>query len=177
MARKSRRRRKWRKYFAGTVDAKLELGATLANATAISAFFPDTVREKAWITSIDAVWSLHDFTEAAEDGPILVGIAHGDYSTAEIEAWVENLGSWDEGDLVQQEVAKRKIRKVGIFPTGDAVDHIVLNDGKPIHTKCGWMLVTGETLRLWGYNMGTSNLSGGTTPTVRCAGVAHLWPT
>ncbi len=51
-----------------------------------------------------------------------------------------------------------------------------MNDGKKIHTKCGWYLATGQTLRLWIYNLGAQSLSGTGNNTVHGRGVAHLWP-
>jgi len=109
-------------------------------------------------------------------GPIVVGVAHSDYSDSEVEAWFENTGSWEQGDKIQQEVARRKIRLVGVFDTPESASHVlVLNDGKPIRTKCGWMLTTGQTLKVWAYNAGTSALSN-TVPIVEQSGHANLWP-
>ncbi len=150
---------------------------TLASKTAISSVVAGAVVEKTWLSSIKATWSISDFSNNAGDGPILVGVAHSDYSTAEIEAWIENTSSWDSGNLVQQEIAKRKIRRVGTFDKGalGEVDSDTLNDGRPIHTKCGWSLVTGAKLRIWAYNMGTGALDT-TDPDVHTEGFANLWP-
>ncbi len=169
--------KKYKKYIRGTVNEVMDLG-TLAAVTAISQDFDESVEEKAWISSIVAAWALHRFTEATDDGPILVGLAHSDYTTAEIEAWIENSTSWKEGDKVGQELGRRKIVKVGIFQTegsGAETDIMTLQDGKMIRTKLGWMLTTGQTVKQWAYNMGASPLAT-SDPRSFLEGYANLWP-
>ncbi len=135
-----------------------------------------TLDEQAFCSSIEATWQLSEFTQAVGDGPIVVGVAHGDYSDAEIEAFIENAASWKSGDLTAQEIARRKIRIVGTFQQVDiSLGNTVLNNGKPIHTKCGWNLKTGETLHIWAYNNGESALAT-TDPDVIVVGHANLWP-
>ncbi len=172
-----RGRRNFKPYLRGALDELLELG-TLAAETVISASVQGSVTEKAWITSIKATWSLDDFTPATDDGPIVVGIAHSDYTTVEIEEWLEQFVSWDQGNKVAQEISKRLIRQVGIFesPRGvSATEIAVLNEGKMIHTKCGWQLASGDTVRIWAYNSGSSALAT-TNPNVRVNGHANMWP-
>ncbi len=167
--------RKFRKYLGGPIDEDNDLG-TLSAKSAVRFAIADVVTEKAWLSSIDATWALQNLTLATDDGPIMVGVAHSDYTVTEIEEWIENATGWSEADLVAKEVSGRKIRKVGIFdapPT--AAEDTVLNDGKPIHTRCGWMLMTGQGLALWAYNLGDSNLAT-TDPNLFTQGVAHLWP-
>ncbi len=168
-------RRKFRAYLRGNVDEVLAL-STLASLTLISAVFDEVVEEQCWVSSVRGTWAMQRFTAQTDDGPIMVGLAHSDYTDAEIEAFIENTGSWSRGDLVAQEVGKRKIRVVGIFQTPAlAAEASVLNDGKPITTKCGWMLTTGQTLRFWAYNLGTSALAT-TDPRLELQGHANLWP-
>ncbi len=173
---KKKGRGRFRRYLRGNIDHKLAL-TTLAAVTAAGSVLGDSVTESAYLTSLKARWSLGEFTAGAGIGPILVGVAHSDYSISEIEAWIENTGSWEVGDKVQsREIGKRFIRRVGVFqtPLGDTQD-MVLNDGKPIHTKCGWGLATGQTLRIWAYNMGSAAIAT-TVPNVRVQGHANLWP-
>ncbi len=175
LAKHPRKRRKFRRYIRGGIEEDLSLG-TLGSKTLISIAGSDVVTEKAWISSVKATWALSDFTFAAGDGPILVGVAHSDYTDAEIEAWVEQTTSWDEGDLVSQEIAKRKIRQVGTFSSGTIglVGDQILNNGRPITTKLGWELTTGNNIDFWAYNQGSSPLT--TAANVRVAGHANLWP-
>ncbi len=175
MARKPRRRRRMGRYIRGDVSEALSLG-TLAAEDVVGVLFDQVVQERTLCTSVVARYSMTGFTKSTGDGPILVGLAHGDYSDSEIEVWIETTGSWDETDLVQQEVGSRKIRRVGIFdnPVDEAAS-VTLNDGKPIKTKLNWILTQGQTLRLWAYNLGTSALAT-TSPRIDVQGHANLFP-
>jgi len=161
------------KYTPGNVSEKLELGA-LGALTAISQIFNDTVPDTMRCTSLKATYALQGFTPGSDDGPIMVGVAHSDYTTAEIEAWIELINSWDFGDLSQREVTERLIRKIGIFenPTLSSAS-TTLNDGKPIRTRLNWLLREGQSLRLWAYNLGESILT--SSPEVLAQGKANLW--
>ncbi len=168
-------KRRMGRYLKGNVDESVTL-ATLAGRTLVSATFDETVNERTLVSSLLAVYSLEQFTKIAGDGPILVGVAHSDYTDAEIEQVIENTGSWNEGDKVGQEMAKRLVRQIGIFDIPSDADEVsVLNDGKIIKTKLNWILLQGQTLKLWGFNLGSSALAT-TTPVVRAQGHANLWP-
>ncbi len=174
MARRARRR--FRPYLKGAVNLDLALG-TLGAETLTSGTPAGVLVEKAWITSVKAVYSLADFTDKTDAGPIVVGLAHSDYTSAEIEEWIENAtGSWNSGNLTQQEVSARKIRRIGSFKSipgvNDGID--TLNEGRPIRTKCGWQLTTGDTVRFWAYNTGAAALTDGTI--FHVDGFANLWP-
>ncbi len=175
MAKHPKGRGRFRRYLRGNINHGLDLG-TIGPAVVIGSTVSDVVTERAWTSSVSLRWSLNDWTPITNAGPILVGVAHPDYTDAEIEAWLENSGSWEEADQVQQEVAKRKIRQVGIFenPTGASLSRH-LNDGKPILTKCGWMITTGQSIRIWAYNLG-SVAAATTTPQLEAVGHANLWP-
>ncbi len=178
MAKKrGRRGRRFRKYLAGALDESLAL-STLGPKVLIGANSTGVLEEKAWLTSVRATWALSEFTPATDDGPIYVGVAHNSYSDAEVEAWIENeTGSWSEGSKVQQEIARRFIRRVGTFRVSgtDATNVYVLNEGRPIRTKCGWQLATGDGVKIWAYNAGASALAT-TSPNVIVLGKANLWP-
>lgn len=139
----------------------IKLLATLADSALIGG---DINAEQAdrpyWIISADLIWSLRNHT--AGEGPIHVGLAHPDYSDAEIEEWFENSGSLQKGDLVSQEKARRRIRQVGSFSGKDTEEH--LNDGKPIRTKCMWGIIAGQTTaKLWAYNQSAAALTTGSS--------------
>ncbi len=170
------KRRKFRKYLRGNIDHKLQL-STLGANTLIGSNVADTVVDTTWCSSVRATWTLDLFTASTSDGPILCGIAHSDYSDAEIEEFVENItGSWDAGDLVSQEVARRKVRLVGVFDNPqDTTVAARIADGKMITTKAGWMLSPGDTIRIWAYNTGDGALQT-TDPAMRTQGYANLWP-
>ncbi len=165
-----------RKYLKGILTEDMQLG-TLASKALVAQISSDTVVESTWLSSVKCTWAISDLTPADGAGPIMVGVAHSDYSATEIEEFIENANSWNEGDLVAQEIAKRKIRIVGILvpEVAGAVGDGRLNDGKPITTKCGWILTTGNGVDIWAYNMGDVAL-GTTDPQVSVNGHANLWP-
>ena len=168
-------RRKFRRYVRGRVAETITLG-TLAPLASTTTPFDETALEEMWCSSIVGIWMQTNFTPALGDGPILVGVMHSDYSGSELEEYLETVGTWSVGDQIAQEIQKRKIRIVGIFdvPEG-ATQSVTLNDGKPIRTKIGWMISTGQTLDLWAYNLGVSALST-TAPQIDVVGHANLWP-
>ncbi len=172
--RKPQRRRAMGRYLRGSVDEDLVLGG-LASKTVISVIFDETVNERTLVSSVVAAYSLAGWTLTTNDGPMLVGLAHSDYSDAEIEEFVEATGSWNEGDLVQQEISKRKIRRIGIFEEPDTdTDSVTLNDGKPIKTKMNWIVNQGQTLRVWAYNLGAGPITTGAS--IHVQGHANLFP-
>lgn len=139
----------------------LTLGA-LAASDVVSEAFAQTVTEDTWLISADVSWSINGHT--ATQGPIDVGLAHSDYTAAEIEECLEIASSWDVGDKIAQEKRRRKVRFVGTF-NGDQ-EHESLNDGVPIKTKLGFKLAEGDTLSLWAYNRDGAALTTGTVVVV-----------
>lgn len=131
--------------------------ATLAAGDVISQAFGGTLNERRVITSLVGLWSLRNLT--AGQGPVEVGVAHSDYTAAEIEECLENLGSWDEGDLIAEEQTRRKVRMIGAF-SGETTDE-TLNDGKPIRTKLNWVVASGDTLQVWAWNRDSGTLTTG----------------
>lgn len=176
MPTKSKRRKFARsRYLKGKVNNDL-LITTLAAETLVGENVTDVLTEKAWLSSVKLAWAMDTFTPADNRGPIMVGVAHSDYSDAEIEAWIENQASWEQNDKIGQEVAARKIREVGIFQTVDlsSSEAAVLNDGKPITTKCGWELGTGQTLKIWAFNLGSVAVAA-SVPIIHAIGHCNLW--
>ncbi len=174
---KNKPKRKFRKYIGGSVDEQLAL-TTIGSRSLLKANFDETVKDRGWLSSVRASWTLDKFTKATDVGPIYVGLAHADYSAAEVEEWIEATGTWDEGDLIQQEVMKRKIRRVGTFDIpDDATKAARLEDGRQILTKCGWIVNAGQApAQLWAYNLGQAAVAT-TVPTVHCMGKGNFWPT
>ncbi len=170
-----RARRAMGRYLRGNVDEETVL-TTLASRTVKGTDFDEAVNERTLVSSIEATYTMSDFTPAAGVGPIMVLIAHSDYTEAEVEEFIENTGSWNEGDLVQKEVGQRRIRVIGIFldPANSTVS-TVLNDGRPIKTKLNWVLLQGQKLKLCGYNLGSAPIAT-TVPSIVASGHANLWP-
>lgn len=169
------RRSRMKRYLKGKIEQDCDLGA-LATKALVSCVSSEVARERLLLSSVSLSWTLKDMTIIADDGPILCGLAHSDYTAAEIEEVIENSGSWDEGDLVQQEVAKRKVRIIGIFRSSNltAAGAAVLNNGEPIKTKLNWILTTGKGLDFFFYNMGSDAITTGAQGHVY--GHANLFP-
>ncbi len=164
------------RYLRGNIDVNQSLG-TLAGSTGILGAISDVVEEKALISSIVCTYALEGMTQGDNIGPISVGVAHSDYILSEIEAWIEQVTGWAEGDLQAREVANRLIRKIGTWPADPAGDlgAAVLNDGKSIKTKLNWVLTTGQNVTFFFYNEGGSPLAT-TNPNAHVVGHANLWP-
>ncbi len=164
------------RYIKGNINELVNVG-TLGASTVISAVFDNVVDERTLITSIVATYSVDGWTPAADTGPLVVGVAHSDYTDAEIQEWFTQTTSWDEGNKISQEINSRKIRTIGTFqtPSDVATESLVLNDGKPIKTKLNWILTQGQTLSLFVFNAGTAAFAT-TDPDVRAEGHANLFP-
>ncbi len=162
-------------YRKGALQMKLDLG-TLAGQTLVSAANSETVTERTRLSSIKGSYILSGFTLTAEVGPIRFGLAHSDYSDAEIEQWIEQQGSWSEGNLVAKEIADRRIREVGVFQTRDtgSAGSWSFRQGQPVKTKLNWILITGQTVKLWAYNVGSAAVAT-TDPDVEFEGHANLF--
>lgn len=172
MARKPRRR--MGRYIRGNIDVDIAMG-TLAAQTA-QLFATDTVKERTYVSSMVNSYSLSGVTPVENTGPVQVGVAHSDYSLSEVEAWIEQVTGWDEADLVAQEIAKRKIRRIGVFANpATLVESSRLADGRMVKTRLGWILLQGQGLNIWVYNMGVVAFAT-TDPNVNVSGHANLWP-
>ncbi len=174
MPKKGGTRRKFSRYIRGNLDENLQL-VTLAAKTLVSDVTDEQVDGKTRVSSIDATYSLDGVT--APQGPFLFGVAMSDYTDAEIEAVIENTGSWNEGDLINQEIAKRKVRIIGTLQLDSGAAGTTdykFNNGKMIKTKLNWMLTAGDRLRFWVYNLAGSAVST-TDPAFRVNGSVNLW--
>ncbi len=94
------------------------------------------------------VWTLQANTPG--DGPLMVGLAHGDYTAAEIEEAIEATGSWDQSNKVVQEQARRKVRRSGTFDGLLASEKI--SQGDLVFQKLGFVIEDGETIAAWARN-------------------------
>ncbi len=172
---KRKPKRRMGRYLKGRVNEELALG-TLAAKTLVGTTFDETVVDRTLVSSLKATWTMREYTPAEGDGPIVFGVAHGDYSDAEIEEVIENTGSWNEGDKIAQEQSKRLVRTIGVFDTAPSAAGIyTINDGMPVHTKLNWILNQGVRLKIWAYNQGSSALAT-TSPVISAEGHANLFP-
>lgn len=152
-------------FVAIPVSQQLTL-STLASNTVIAADLIASLTEDLFVISADLMVSL--LNQTFSEGPIQVGLAHGDLSVAEIG---ENLNANVTGpdDIIQMERARRPVRKIGMF-SGVAGD-ITLNDGKSLRTKVKFTIGDGNALAVWAVNRSGATLTTGTL--VRFDGVIY----
>ncbi len=129
----------------------------------------DTVNDRMWVSSIRSTFGIRDFTVG--EGPVTVFAAHSDYSNTEIEEALEAVTSWDMGDLIAREQANRKVRVIGTFTLNDQGEE-VLNDGKPMRVRLGWMLEAGDTVQ-FGLLATSGNITTGSV--LEATGHANAW--
>ncbi len=162
MARKPRRRRKFtlrrvRVNGAVTIGALAALDVTQGAVTVASL---NPIR----IMSVHASYSISNLGAQEDEGQEF-GVAHSDYSAAEIEECLEAASAIDVGDKVAQEQANRLVRSIGIMtgPAAVASGARSFNDGRKIRTKLNWLLGIGQTLNYWVRNgSGTVYTTGAT---------------
>ncbi len=101
------------------------------------------------VISIKAAFSIVDLGAAIDDGQE-IGIAHGDYSAAEIEECLEAQGSVNVGDLIAREQADRRVRSLG-YATGPAVasGSLQLDQGRIKSIRLNWLIGIGDTVKVW----------------------------
>ena len=167
------KRRKMGKYIRGNIDDEVAI-TSLASKDVIGGVFDETVVERTLCSSIVVNAALSGNTIVGGSGPLIVGVAHSDYTDAEIEEFLETTGQWDEGNMVAQEVSRRRIRRIGVLPNAEASENMF--DGRFRKFKLNWILNAGDTLRLWIFNSGDVAVTGSGTPKVHLTGHANLWP-
>ncbi len=150
---RGRRRRPVQKLVYSASLALLTTGSNDVVAVALS----DTVDDSVYAISMDARVAIRNVT--AGEGPIVVGVAHSDYTAAEIEECLEAVASWDRGDKIALEQAARKVRTVGTFSNVGTEE--VLNNGMETRTRLGFMLEPGTTLDWWAWNKSGAALTTG----------------
>lgn len=153
-----RRAPRRKKLFAPIVNNELAL-ATLAKDALLASVLGASPGEEMWLKLARFTWTIKGIT--AGDGPWLVGVAHEDYSNAEIEEYLEAAAQWDIGDKIAQEQSARKIRVVGLLhgPGGTDVGE-VLNNGNPIDTPLRFKVQEDQSLKIWVLNKGVTMTTG-----------------
>ncbi len=165
---KHRGRRRSR-LFVPRIDGQVAIGA-LATKDMTSTPLAQVLDNEMWALSIDITASISDVT--ANEGPIVIGVAHSDYTAAEIEEWLEGVSSWITADKIRQEQSRRKIRQIGVFDCTETAER--LNDGRVLRVKLGFKLEDGTTLQFWAYNDGAAVMTTGALVSIK--GKAFLRP-
>ncbi len=162
MPRKPNRRnggRNRRNFVAIPFDFTVTVGALVPGAIAVGSGI--TFGEDIFIISVDCVWSIYNHT--AGEGPLKVGFAHGQLSSAEIiEALQAEQSSPDM--IVEKEHARRPVRIAGVFSGISTEEN--LNMGTPLRTKVRFSIGNGYTPDFWILNRDAAPLTPGTILTV-----------
>jgi len=131
------------------VNSGLGVGA-LASADVISSAITNVAANNMRVTSAHLAYSWADI-QALDDDAMAFGLAHGDYTAAEIEECLEAGGAMDKGDKIALEQSNRLVREVGQI--GGHVEEvgggISFADGRIVKTKLNWNLSIGEALQAW----------------------------
>ncbi len=137
------------------VNSENAVGA-LATLDVLSAGLTANAADKIRFISLIGSWTWSDIQQITDDA-MSFGVAHSDYTAAEIEECLEATGSMDLGDKVAGEQANRLVREIGTFNglATAAGGGIQFNDGKPVKTRLNWLMSAGDSLVVWVRNAST----------------------
>ncbi len=132
-------------YVAIPFDQELNLATLADEGVVANGLFGATFGEDIFIVSVDAQWT-RKLGTPGDEGPLLVGFAHGDLTPAEI---VESLSAelTDPDDIIAKERARRPVRTAGAF-NFLAIEE-TLNDGMMVRTPIRFSVGDGHTLDFW----------------------------
>ncbi len=139
----------------------MSLGA-LAASDVISSAMTGTSTGTYRVTSIDCRWMWNDIADVNDDY-LTFGVAHSDYTAAEIEEALEGTGGIDPGSKIELERANRLVREIGVISSPTQLGGSgEFNDGKSMKTKLNWLINIGDSLVIWARNAsGTVWVTGG----------------
>ncbi len=136
---------------------EIVLGA-LATDTLISEGGGGTaVANRVRVTSIDVMVGIHNHT--AGEGPLVIGVAHSDYTDVELLEWYLALAAWSEEDKVAREQSRRLSRVLGMLSGGSASER--LWDGRQRKFRLNWSLGEGQAIKFWCFNSDSNVLNTG----------------
>ena len=87
--------------------------------------------------------------KATADDGMAFGVAHSDYTAAEIEECLESFASMDRGDKIAQEHSRRLVRQIGTFSGSGGGSAASFNSGMPVKTKLNWYIGSGDQVQIW----------------------------
>ncbi len=131
---------------------------TLATNTTLIADMLDTnLGEDYFFISMDILATIRE--QSANEGPIEFGIAHEDYSAAEVEEHL-SVSFVNPDNKIEQERARRKVRRVGHFPGLLATE--VFNDGRKYRQTIKFSVGNGFNMSFFAANRSSAALTTGT---------------
>ncbi len=138
-----RRKRSNKNFVALPFNTQIAL-ATLADETVLTSALLSAFGEDFFCISADISLALDNV--ALSEVPVEVGLAHGDYTAAEIKEYV-NANLTDPDDKIAQEHSRRQIRRIGLF--GVNAENQVLNHGDQQRIKLRFSIGDTKELKLW----------------------------
>ncbi len=154
------------------IQSEFAIGA-LAADDVIAAAITANVADKLRLISINLAWTIADIAAVADD-TFQFGVAHGDYTAAEIEECLEAQAALDLGDKVAQEQSDRLVRTIGVISSAGGTNvggSVQFNEGRPMKTRLNWLMSEADNLSGWVRNGSANVYSSGSLLT--CIG--ELW--
>lgn len=131
---------------------------TLNSVTAIRGALVNGAEDTTIISSAKVAFAWDDMTGTGgnenEDGPLIVGLTHGDYTVTEIKEFIESLNSMSWSDKIAAERSRRLIRVCGFV-------HAMKPYLPMKKYKLNWKLEEGVGLHQFAYNTGGAQLTTG----------------
>ena len=130
------------------ISASSALGA-LAALDVVSNVVINAAADTYRLISVIASYGWSD--KAQIDDGAAFGLAHSDYSAAEIEECLEAVTAIDLGDKIAQERANRLVREIGTITGSTEITGAGLpfNGGRRVKTRLNWLMSIGDQLQLW----------------------------
>ncbi len=150
------KKRNGKGFVAVRVNSTLTLGTLASNVAVVQALDGSVAVDKMFAVSADILWGSLNATPG--EGPIVVGLAHDDYSVTEIKEALE-ASNMDQSDKVAQEQARRLVRDAGIFPY--ILSEETLNQGRHIRTRLKFYVENGHGINAFAINRSGSTLTTG----------------
>ncbi len=135
----------------GQVDSATSAADAVVKVSALTNFTSDF-----FAVAVDMNFTARDGTVG--EGPIQVGVAHGDYTVAEIQEQLQAELN-DPGNKILAEQSRRLVRKAGMFPMIAADE--VMNNGRKFRIKLRFRISNGHTLAVWARNRSGAQLTNG----------------
>ncbi len=159
MPTKSRKRNN-KNFVAIPFETVLTLGTLAENLVLSTDLLATSFDDDIYMISVDIAAQL--IAQSAGEGPVHVGLAHSDYSDAEILEHLDVDPTERHDKIAQEQVRRgREIRKIGQFSIGtDGNAHLNLGGGTMIRKKLGFSINEGKSISVYAVNRGAGATTG-----------------
>jgi len=161
----AKHKRNGKNFVAIPFSGSFNLGSLVADAVALGDLFGGNLTEDFYAISLDIDSEILVLT-AGEGNPSLLGLAHGDYSAAEI-AEALNVQLLGPGSKIEQERQRRLVRKAGTFHDTAGLNSQTsmrmegrLGPGSQ-RVKLKFVIQSGKTLDVFVYNQSGATIATG----------------